>query len=356
MKLGERLRSARLQAQLSLRELAQQVGVSAQAISKYERGQDMPGSAVLIRLSEALGVSTEWLLRPPMVSFSRPSYRAHSSRLSQRQIDQIEARIQDWLERYLTIEQILNEPQTIRAPQIEVAEMEHVEQAAVELRTAWNLGMDAIPNLIETLEAQGVKVGILKGAGHFDALALTANGTIPVMVVKEGVPGDRQRLSLAHELAHLTLKMPECWSQKEVEKAAYRFAGAFLVPRATALHELGGRRQRLDWNELHWLKHRYGMSMQAWVHRAQDLGIISAHTAQQLYHHFRSSGWHEQEPGIPYPPETTTRLERLVLRALADNLIGTARAAELLGKPPSEFTAEVQDWHEPFSLPLALRG
>ncbi|NPV30275.1 MAG: helix-turn-helix transcriptional regulator, partial [Firmicutes bacterium] len=57
--VGERLRLARRAAGLSLRELANRVGVSPQAISKYERGLDIPSSGVLLRLAEALGVKVE---------------------------------------------------------------------------------------------------------------------------------------------------------------------------------------------------------------------------------------------------------------------------------------------------------
>ncbi|MDW8291222.1 MAG: helix-turn-helix transcriptional regulator, partial [Armatimonadota bacterium] len=53
MNLGERLKSARKRAGLSMRALAERAGVSAQAISKYERGQDVPSSVVIIRLAKA---------------------------------------------------------------------------------------------------------------------------------------------------------------------------------------------------------------------------------------------------------------------------------------------------------------
>jgi len=42
MAFGERIKIARLQAGWSLRDLAEKVGVSAPAISKYERGMDIP--------------------------------------------------------------------------------------------------------------------------------------------------------------------------------------------------------------------------------------------------------------------------------------------------------------------------
>lgn len=356
MSFGERLRSARKRAGLNLRVLAGRTGVSAQAISKYERGLDMPSSTVLIRLAKALGVSLEWLLRPTQVSLSAPAYRSHRSRLGSREREQFEECVREWLERYLAIEEIVGESQSFQLPPIvrTIEREEDAERVAEELRRAWNLGDDAIPDLIGILEAQGIRVGVMTAPDYFDALTLFANQTIPVIVVREGVPGDRQRMSLAHELGHLVLEMPSSWSNRSVESAAYRFAGAFLAPRSAVLRELGEKRTYLDLYELHLLRHRYGMSMQAWIHRACDLGIISRSVAQEMYRQFRMRGWHIHEPGDPYPPEHTTRLERMVLRALMEGLISEGRAAELLGRSLETFRNEVRSQHD--DLPLLLRA
>lgn len=49
MTIGARIKQGRLKASLSQRQLAAKVGVSAQAISKYERDKDVPGSKALIQ-------------------------------------------------------------------------------------------------------------------------------------------------------------------------------------------------------------------------------------------------------------------------------------------------------------------
>jgi len=353
MVFGERLKSARVLAGLSLRDLAQRVGVSAQAISKYERGLDMPGSAIVIRLAQALGVRVEYLLRPPSVSLSAPSFRCRAA-LSQKQQAAVQAQVKDWLERYLTIESILGEAQIFQQPAISrrVESLEDTERVAQALRGEWKLGLDPIPNLTETLEAHGIKVGFVQGCDDFDALTFMANEAIPVIVIKAGIPGDRQRMNLAHELGHLLLEMPDDWTPKQAEAAAFRFAGAFLAPEPSARQELGDRRQTLDLYELRLLKHKYGMSMQAWIYRAKDLGILPRTAAENLFRQFRTRGWHRQEPGAPCPPETTDRLERLILRALSEGLISEARAAELLGVGLDEFWQRVRAQHEDIPVPL----
>lgn len=345
MGFGERLKSARLGAGMSLRELASRAGVSAQAISKYERGLDMPSSPVLLRLAGALGVSVGVLLRPGGVLLSSPSYRCRTSRLRVRDRQKVEAQVQDWAERYFTIEDILGVSQAFVPPSINraIRKVEDVEKVARELRETWSLGEDPISNLTDVLEAQGIKVGAVSGVDGFNALTMWANETVPVIVVKADLPGDRQRFSLAHELGHLLLEAPESWSEKDIEKAAHRFAGAFLVPDDVVRRELGQRRACLDLHELQLLKHEYGISMQAWIHRALDLGVISKSAAVRLFRLFKAKGWSQQEPGKPYPPERTDRLERLVFRARAEGLIGHLRAAELLGLSLQGFEQKVQD-------------
>ncbi len=60
-KLGPRLRQARLDAQLTLREVARQLGVSASFVSQLENGKSQPSVATLYSLSQLLDVSIDQL-------------------------------------------------------------------------------------------------------------------------------------------------------------------------------------------------------------------------------------------------------------------------------------------------------
>ena len=358
--ISERIKMARRMAGLSMRGLAEAADVSAMAISKYERGLDIPGSAVLIRLARALDVKVEFLLRPVnglALGLSAPSFRKRAS-LSVRKGEAVQARVQEWLERYLAIEGLFGDAVAFELPadlDRRVTRPDDIEEVALNLREAWRLGWDPIESMAEVLEDHGVKVGAIKGYDAFDALTLWANEVTPVIVTREGLPGDRQRFDLAHELGHLVLAPAgdmDGWRKGAQEKAAQRFAGAFLVPAPKARFELGQHRATLDLMELHLLKHKYGMSMQAWVYRAKDLGIISEAYATQLHIQFRRNGWHRDEPGDPIPPEKPARLDRLVLRALAEDVISESRAAELIGMPMAQFWQRMREQHAGFPAVL----
>jgi transcriptional regulator with XRE-family HTH domain len=59
---GDKLRVARALADLSMRDVGRRVGVSANAIAKYESGAMTPQSSVLVALSNLYGVSLDWLM------------------------------------------------------------------------------------------------------------------------------------------------------------------------------------------------------------------------------------------------------------------------------------------------------
>lgn len=341
--MGERIKGARQLAGLSLRELALRVGVSHTAIQKYETGQDVPGSHILLRLVDALGVKVEYFFRPTSVTLSAPSFRSKASLRPSHQ-DSIVAQAQDVIERQLEVESLFpdQEPPQWSLQPWPVNSMDDIEHAAVDLRHQWNLGLYPIENLVGVLEGRGIRIALIPGHDAFDAMALWANERDPVIALKQGVPGDRQRFNLAHELGHLVLAVGPALDE---EKAANRFAGAFLVPAPMVRDELGPRRTTLNTQELKLLKHKYGLSMGAWVYRAQDLGIISDKAALAHWKSFAQRGWRTNEPA-PIPPERPTRTEQLVMRAVAEDIISYARAAELLGVSVSYFWEDESNGHE----------
>lgn len=304
------------------------------AISKYERELNTPASDTLIRIADALGYGLDLFLRPVRVGEITPAYRKKSA-LRKREQNRIVEDIRDWLERYIEAEALSPAGDQLRFqyPDVfprTVRSFDDVEKAAIDLRHEWDIGLDPLEDLTSRLEGAGVKVGIVDAPEAFDACTFEAevNGRVPVIVTREGLPGDRQRFSLAHELGHLMLDVVED-EQFTEERACNRFAGAFIAPRPAFIDDLGKRRKNLGWTELHMLKHKYGLSMQALIYRARDLDVISDSHARFLWKEFHRLGWKRAEPGHPFPPEKPARFRLLVQQALAENVISRKRAAEL---------------------------
>lgn len=341
--LGKRIKQARLRARASQRDVAGKSGVSATAISKYETGKMKPGSDVILKIADALDVDVAFFLRPERVTSIKPAYRK-LKKLSKTSEYQLIERIRDWLERYLEAEDIVEPKRRLFVmPEgfpWEVEKVDDAEPAAEHLRQAWDLGSAPIENLTLVLEHHGIRVGLIEADEDFDACTFTAevNGGLPVMATRRGVPGDRQRFSLAHELGHLLLSFPEEAPEKMEEHACNRFAGALLAPREQLLHDVGDVRGTISKEELLLLKHNYGISMRALTYRFRDAGITTKGEWKSAQRAFTSLGWHVQEPGEPVTPEEPQRFRMLVLRAVAEDMISERRARELLGSDVDVFT------------------
>lgn len=78
--IGERLRKARQELGWSQQALAKELGISAPAISQYENEERVPSVEVLIQLSDALHVSSDYILgRDLMVKSDNTPYTIYLS-------------------------------------------------------------------------------------------------------------------------------------------------------------------------------------------------------------------------------------------------------------------------------------
>ena len=338
--IGRRLRVARAAAGLSLRGLAARIGgrVTAQAISKYERGKSVPGSRVLIALADALGVSVDHLTGDPEVIVEAIAFRKKKI-TSRREEAHVEGQVVHLLERYLTVETLLGLPSVEwdrpREAPYPIHDVREAEYAARVLRTDWKLGIDPIPSVAELLEGRGIKVLAVE-LTNIDGLTARARrgaaGFVSVIVVNRATAGERQRFTLSHELGHMVQRVA---SDVDGEKTAHRFAGAFLMPAEALRAEMGARRSSIGWSELFDLKRLFGVSVQALTVRCRDLGIFDAALCRRLFRDFTRFGWRGPPCEEPFArrSEEPRRFERLCFRALAEGAVSEARAAELLGVP-----------------------
>ena len=348
--IANRIKLARKKAGLSLRGLADALDgkVTAQAIGRYERGEMLPSSGVLIALCKALGVSMSYLLDTQEVELVGVDFRTKANTTAQDRA-QVETEVIEWIERYLQIERVLEldsaEWKNPLASPENLQAIEDAEQLADRVRKLWKLGRDPIPNMTELLEEKGLKVLTVTLPARVSGFTcLVKRGEqcpeLPVIVVNDRLSLERRRLTLAHEVAHRLID-PENLDEKEEEKAATYFAGAFLMPRDHLEREVGKNRNSLGYKELIDLKRLYRVSGAALLVRLRNIGIISDAT---LIYAFQTvaRGWRTLEP-VPLEQnreqgkkERARRFERLCYRALSEGLISLTKAAELLRCPIDE--------------------
>jgi Zn-dependent peptidase ImmA (M78 family) len=345
--IADRIMLARRKAGFSLRDLSSAMGsrVTPQAIGKYERGEDIPSSGVLMALAKALEVSVSYLMDTQGLVLSGVEFRTKANTTAADRAA-VETEVLEWIERYLQIEHVLElDSAEWKSPVSSPKALQAVgdaEDLAREVREIWELGTDPIPNMTELLEEKGLKVLIVslpERVSGFTCMVGREEGTpgLPVIVVNSRFPLERRRLTLAHELAHRVIDTRSL-SDKEEEKAANLFAGAFLMPREHLLREVGKQRNALGYKELIDIKRLYRVSGAALLMRLRQVGVINESILTYAFQTI-ARGWRTQEPEELEPGpergqrERPLRFERLCYRALAEDFVSLSKAAELLRIP-----------------------
>jgi Zn-dependent peptidase ImmA (M78 family) len=339
--IGNRLKRARLAANLSLRELSTRAhqSVSAQAIGKYENNEMMPNSRNLLALAAALNVSAEYLLRQDASELTSVDFRK-SSGVARKLNAVIESQVIDQLQRHLEIESLVNtQTHKWHAPTGAIYEprtLNDSDAAANSIRKLWKLGNHPISNLANLLEQHAIKVMLLSLSSDFSGTKVffkTPNkGTIPVIVANANQNAERQRFTYAHELAHLVLSFPVKTSKAMREKICDQFAGSFLVNSEYLSNALGGPRSMLSFGELLELKSLFQVSIAALVVRCRQAELISLPLYNRLWAEIKEKGLNSTETIEPQPcnPDLPKQLERLCYFAVSEQLISESKAAEAL--------------------------
>ena len=335
-----RLKQLRLARGLTLDALAEKMGgvVTKQALSKYEKGATSPTPAVLTKLAEALSVKSAELFRESTVKIELVAYRKRAALLKRDQ-ETIESFVKESLEERIRLQSLVQEKGRLNIPikKLRVDRLEDAEKAAEALRKKWNLGEDPIANVIALLEDQLIHVfEVDTPSEKFDGISALAfdEGRLKgaAVVSRNMIAGERQRLNIVHELGHVVLDVAEGVDE---EKAAFRFAGAFLAPSSVMYREVGRSRSSIQFRELLLLKKLFGMSIQALLFRMRDLGIINESTYTWSCIQVNRMGMRKKEAGELLREEPQW-LKRNVLRAVSEGALPRDEAERLLGEPLEE--------------------
>lgn len=213
--IADRIRQARLAAGLTLVSLGEKVGVSHTAIQKYEKGLVTPSSTQLLKLARACNIRTEYFFRTHAIELLEPEFRKTAA-FGKTAQDALKIKVVGLVEKRVELLGAFPElPLFVFAPPDKLPQhihkLDEIEALADQTRNAWQLGMDPIADLTDTLEGLGLMVIVVDeehpGFSGLTAKARTKDGReFPIVAVSKRWPGDRQRFTLAHELGHLLLE------------------------------------------------------------------------------------------------------------------------------------------------------
>lgn len=181
-----------------------------------------------------------------------------------------------------------------------------------------------IRNLTSAIERAGICIIPIVGLAGVDGLSSWVDG-VPVIGISVSIPGDRFRLTLGHELAHLLLHVKP---GIDIESEATRFASILLFPPAEFDEQMPQRPQLRDFVSL---KSSWGVSAAALVYRAHELEYLNDDRYRALQ--IQMSKWRKNEPGS-FPI-----VQGELMKKLVSTNGGTHNAAMDLGVNRSHLSA-----------------
>jgi len=356
--VGERIRRLRLASGLSQSELADRTAITQASISAAENGRSRLDSDDLLKLAVKLKCRVEFLTRydDDQPVSTRPWLRAYSD-APKRAVDQ-QRSASELLIGSIDRLGLRTLPDIVPIESIDPNDEEAIEALALDARRLADIDDDAVVgNATRAVERLGCIVTPMhEELGRHLGLSLRIDQTPVICVSRPShdsdrhVPGDRQRLTVLHELGHLALHSgyppPETSAEAAaLERQAHRFAGAFLVPADALRSEIGAAGGRVTLRTLGRIKERWGVSIKALVVRCDQLGLLSSKDqTRSLYKQISARGWNKNEP------YTTGNEEAVWLRTALSKWAGTAdrrsaaqQAAETTGLDPSHFERWM-DW------------
>jgi Zn-dependent peptidase ImmA (M78 family)/transcriptional regulator with XRE-family HTH domain len=335
-----KLTQARQMLAITRAELARRAEVSAASISQYESGAMRPRPATLAQLSLVLNVPLEFLtesrIDTPLPTVDTSFFRS-LRRTTQRDRERATAYAGLLAQLVAEIECRVTLPPF--TPVLDLAldpddDPDAAEEAAVRIRTRWEIGTEPLAHAVRLIERHGVIVARLPlSSSDVDAFSW-ANGPRPLVLLGDDKRDfERSRFDVCHELAHILLHAadPEP-AHPRMERQAHRFAGALLIP-AEALRDAWPR-GRWDWNQMVRIKERWGISIGAQLLRARDLGVLTADSYLSKMKYMSRMDWRRREPGPHRPPEKPDLLNQAIglLEQSGTALDTIAEEGNLLGR------------------------
>lgn len=336
--IGKNLKYYRLMSGLSQEELANKVGICKMAISNYEKDKREADSKMIIKLADALNIKAVNLIKLPSknISITFGEFRKNSS-LKLNDKDTIFQTIEHRLSNLEDIVSILGPnsiPKLFLPNKIKFVD---IETSGLLIRKYLFINSTGpVGNILDYIENKGILIcSINEKSNSFSGINGVVNNR-PFITINTNMPGERQRFTLIHELAHILFDFDGI---EDVEKCIDGITGAFFLPEQDIKRELGISRTNIM-GELKYLGQEYGVSMQCVLIRAKQTGIINNTTYLKHQKMISKLGLRKNECSN-IPSLESNMLERLVVRALAEDVISISKANELLDNQEDSFYTEI---------------
>jgi len=328
--VGRRLRTLRRQCNMTQAALAARVGIGTGPLNTLENGHHLPSLPVLCQLAQVLDVDVNQILFDPiaggMVRETPPQYgsqvrnestfSAEASRYDAinsriirfepckkalaketvRQLDQV-------MKTFLALEDICEVqkhptiPLKLKLPTTEIG----LQRFTARVRSLLGISDAVIFDYLELFENAGLRVVFLpmpegvESVSCYDRQCENA-----FFFIATGHSAERQLFRLCYELGRIYLHNGGMAGGGKIgsldaDHAARRFAALFLMPEEaviTTVRQVGFGPGQWTWEMLLRLKHRFGVSAEAFLYRLGELDLIDSPRLktlkEQIHAHYQT--------------------------------------------------------------------
>lgn len=300
---GKRLKEVRRFRKLSITDLANEIGVSKQMISRYERGESIPNATNYQKLVFSLGFPLSFLqLKDKFEEENLGTF--YRSRLTSTQTEKKPSELKkkylailvNLFEKYVDFPKLDDNTKLSSKPAL----------ASQEIRKNWNIGNAPIGNMMDLLERHGFNLAMISSdTDKVDAfgseIQINGENYYCILIDKDNNSYYRQQFSLAHELGHWALHSGKINPQeldsvdyRRIENQANEFASNFLLPATKFQEDILGNVTNLDYYIT--LKRKWNVSIASMIYRANDLGMLTPSEFRKLQKKISYRKWRKNEP------------------------------------------------------------
>lgn len=293
---------------LSQTELASLLKVSVSNVSRYE-DSTLINTETLKKISQVLKYpisffSQNFLIQPPNIH-----YRKRLT-LSPKIIRKADAVMNIYRG---NIEKMLNtiDLDASNIPVVDNQKYGAPRKIAAYLRSYWRVERGPIKDLVALVEKHGIMVIMIDfETDKIDGRSMMTESGQPVIFLNRHLPGDRVRLTLAHEIGHIIMHLRTIPGfDRDEENEAFEFASEFLMPESEMRLAITSR---LTLEKLADLKRIWKTSMASLLFWSEKLKLVTPNQSRYLWSQISSLGYNKKEP-IPIQIDTPTLVARMIM-------------------------------------------
>lgn len=346
----KRLSLARMRRRFTAKALAEQAGLSADTISRLEKGLHQPDEQTVVKLGSALDFPADFFFDrdPEDIDTGAVSFRSFSKMSARERDAAISAgalglQLSSWVEQRFSL------------PQSNLLDLSHEtdpEAAATALRQHWALGEKPIGNLLALLETNGVRVfSLSENTASVNAFSFWRDSK-PFVFLNNFKTAESSIFDTAHELGHLVMhKHGDPKESRQAEREADRFASAFLMP----ANDVRSRMPALvTISVVLKAKLRWRVSAMAMAYRLNALGLLSDWQYKSVCIELGRRGYRSSEPdGIE---RETSMVWRKILTQLWQERTTKTDIAQSLHLPLDELEGLIWNLAGASNVPPSRQG